>query len=37
MIEIPSLALASAAGIVFFVSPCCLPLVPGYLAATTRS
>lgn len=33
MIEIPSLALAFAAGIVSFVSPCCLPLVPGYLAA----
>ncbi len=32
MIESPSLFLAFAAGIVSFVSPCCLPLVPGYLA-----
>jgi cytochrome c-type biogenesis protein len=32
MIEAPSLALAFAAGLVSFVSPCCLPLVPGYLA-----
>lgn len=32
MIETPSLFLAFAAGIVSFVSPCCLPLVPGYLA-----
>ena len=32
MIEIPSLALAFAAGLVSFLSPCCLPLVPGYLA-----
>lgn len=37
----PSLTLAFAAGFVSFVSPCCLPLVPGYLAtvsgnATTR-
>lgn len=32
MIESPSLLLAFAAGIVSFVSPCCLPLVPGYLA-----
>ena len=30
---IPSLALAFAAGVVSFLSPCCLPLVPGYLAA----
>ncbi len=28
----PNLALAFAAGFVSFVSPCCLPLVPGYLA-----
>jgi len=28
----PSLALAFAAGFVSFISPCCLPLVPGYLA-----
>lgn len=33
MLEAPSLALAFAAGLVSFVSPCCLPLVPGYLAA----
>jgi cytochrome c-type biogenesis protein len=31
----PSLALAFAAGFVSFVSPCVLPLVPGYLAAVT--
>ncbi|MBA2763368.1 MAG: cytochrome c biogenesis protein CcdA [Thermoleophilaceae bacterium] len=33
MVDSPSLALALAAGFVSFVSPCCLPLVPGYLAA----
>lgn len=32
MIGSPSLALAFAAGFVSFVSPCVLPLVPGYLA-----
>jgi cytochrome c-type biogenesis protein len=32
MVDTPSLALAFAAGFVSFVSPCCLPLVPGYLA-----
>jgi cytochrome c-type biogenesis protein len=32
MIETPSLFLALAAGVVSFLSPCCLPLVPGYLA-----
>jgi cytochrome c-type biogenesis protein len=32
MVSSPSLALAFAAGLVSFVSPCCLPLVPGYLA-----
>jgi cytochrome c-type biogenesis protein len=32
-IESPSLALAFAAGLVSFLSPCVLPLVPGYLAA----
>lgn len=32
MIETPSLLLAFAAGTVSFLSPCCLPLVPGYLA-----
>jgi cytochrome c-type biogenesis protein len=30
-----ALGLAFAAGIVSFVSPCVLPLIPGYLAATT--
>ena len=33
MVDAPSLLLAFAAGFVSFVSPCCLPLVPGYLAA----
>jgi cytochrome c-type biogenesis protein len=33
MVDAPSLTLAFAAGLVSFVSPCCLPLVPGYLAA----
>lgn len=37
MIETPSLLLAFAAGVVSFVSPCCLPLVPGYLAAVSPS
>ena len=32
MIETPGFALAFAAGVVSFISPCCLPLVPGYLA-----
>ncbi len=32
MIETPSVLLALAAGFVSFASPCCLPLVPGYLA-----
>jgi cytochrome c-type biogenesis protein len=32
LIGAPSIALAFAAGFVSFVSPCCLPLVPGYLA-----
>lgn len=35
VVESPSLLLAFAAGIVSFVSPCCLPLVPGYLAAVS--
>ena len=35
MVEAPSIALAFAAGLVSFVSPCCLPLVPGYLATVT--
>lgn len=33
MVDSPSIFLAFAAGVVSFVSPCCLPLVPGYLAA----
>ena len=32
MVDAPNAALAFAAGLVSFVSPCCLPLVPGYLA-----
>lgn len=32
MIDAPSIALAFAAGLISFLSPCCLPLVPGYLA-----
>ena len=32
MVDSPSLFLAFAAGLVSFLSPCCLPLVPGYLA-----
>ncbi|MEJ7893860.1 MAG: cytochrome c biogenesis CcdA family protein [Solirubrobacteraceae bacterium] len=35
MIEGPSLVLAFAAGLVSFLSPCCLPLVPGYLATVS--
>ena len=35
MIDTPSIALAFAAGLVSFLSPCCLPLVPGYLAAVS--
>ena len=35
MIDTPSVLLAFAAGLVSFVSPCCLPLVPGYLATVT--
>jgi cytochrome c-type biogenesis protein len=35
VIDSPSLALAFAAGTVSFVSPCCLPLVPGYLATVS--
>jgi cytochrome c-type biogenesis protein len=33
VVEVPALTLAFAAGFVSFISPCCLPLVPGYLAA----
>ena len=35
MVDTPSVTLAFAAGVVSFVSPCCLPLVPGYLAVVT--
>lgn len=35
MVDSPSLALAFAAGFVSFASPCCLPLVPGYLAVVS--
>ena len=35
MVDAPNLALAFAAGLVSFVSPCCLPLVPGYLATVS--
>ena len=35
MVDAPNIALAFAAGIVSFVSPCCLPLVPGYLATVS--
>ena len=36
MVDAPNLALAFAAGLVSFLSPCCLPLVPGYLAAVAN-
>lgn len=32
MVGVPSATLAFTAGFVSFLSPCCLPLVPGYLA-----
>jgi cytochrome c-type biogenesis protein len=35
MVDTPNLALAFAAGLVSFLSPCCLPLVPGYLATVS--
>ena len=35
MVDSPTITLAFAAGLVSFVSPCCLPLVPGYLAAVS--
>jgi len=35
MVDAPNLALAFAAGLISFVSPCCLPLVPGYLATVS--
>jgi cytochrome c-type biogenesis protein len=31
----PGLLIAFAAGFISFISPCCLPLVPGYLATVT--
>lgn len=33
MVDSPSIFLAFGAGVISFVSPCCLPLVPGYLSA----
>jgi len=35
VIDSPSIAIAFAAGVASFLSPCVLPLVPGYLAAVT--
>jgi cytochrome c-type biogenesis protein len=35
MVDTPNIALAFAAGLVSFVSPCCLPLVPAYLATVS--
>ena len=35
MVDAPSLFLAFAAGLISFLSPCCLPLVPGYLAVVS--
>jgi cytochrome c-type biogenesis protein len=35
VVDTPSIALAFAAGLVSFLSPCCLPLVPGYLATVS--
>lgn len=35
MVDTPTVFLAFAAGTISFVSPCCLPLVPGYLAAVS--
>ena len=35
--DTPSIGLAFAAGMVSFLSPCCLPLVPGYLATVSGS
>ncbi len=35
VIDSPSLTLALAAGVVSFLSQCCLPLVPGYLAVVS--
>lgn len=36
-VEAPSIFLAFTAGLLSFLSPCCLPLVPGYLATVTGS
>jgi len=35
VVDAPNVALAFAAGLVSFLSPCCLPLVPGYLATVS--
>jgi cytochrome c-type biogenesis protein len=35
MVDAPNIILAFTAGFVSFVSPCCLPLVPGYLATVS--
>jgi cytochrome c-type biogenesis protein len=35
MVDAPNIMVAFAAGFVSFVSPCCLPLVPGYLATVS--
>jgi cytochrome c-type biogenesis protein len=35
MVDTPNIALAFAAGLVSFLSPCCLPLLPGYLATVS--
>jgi cytochrome c-type biogenesis protein len=35
VVDAPNIALAFAAGVVSFASPCCLPLVPGYLATVS--
>ena len=35
LVDAPGLGLAFAAGMVSFLSPCCLPLVPGYLATVS--
>jgi cytochrome c-type biogenesis protein len=37
MIDAPSVFLAFTAGFLSFLSPCCLPLVPGYLATVLGS
>jgi cytochrome c-type biogenesis protein len=35
VVDAPNITLAFAAGLVSFLSPCCLPLVPGYLATVS--